>query len=124
MAADSTVIGLCSVKINGIYAADVLNARYTVRRANPVHVTTSGARSATGLPLPSGSFGEVIPRSKALNWFALRDFSIEYVDEETKSVVLGSFRGCNWANIDGSIDLAQALARRDIAWNGTTVVKA
>lgn len=122
--ADTTVLGLTLAKINGTYHLDVRNMRWSIRRANQQHITGAGIRQATGFEVPSGTIDEVIPRTAGLNWRALRNFSIEVFDKETRSIVIASFTGCNWTSIDGSTDLAQANVTRAVGWNGTEVVKA
>lgn len=124
MASDGTVIGLTLVKINGIYELDVRNARWSVKRNNTQHATGGGVKQSIGLEMPSGSFDEVIPRSGATNWRALKSFSVEIYDSETRSVVVAAFRICNWTGIDGTADQGQATASKAIAWNGSEVVTA
>lgn len=121
--ADQTVIGLTKAKINGIYQVDVRNARWSAKRAAPQHVTAGGVKMAIGVELPSGSFDEVIPRSKAFNWRAIKDFTIEIFDAETRSIVLAAFEGCNWNDISGTSDLAQASTSKAIGWAGTGVIQ-
>ena len=122
MAADATVIGLTQCKINGLYRVDVRNARWSIKRANQQHVTGAGVRQSTGEEIPSGSFDEIIPRDKQFNWRGLRNFSIEVLDKETRSVVIASFEGCNWTGIDGTTDLSQANTTKAITWNGSKVI--
>ena len=120
--ADTTVLGLTLAKVNGIYHLDVRNMRWSVRRANQQHVTGAGIKQATGFEMPSGTIDEIIPRDKRLNWRALRNFSIEVFDKETRSIVIASFTGCNWTSLDGSTDLSQANTSRSVGWNGSEVV--
>jgi hypothetical protein len=117
-----SLIGLTTVKINGTYHLDVRNARWSTRRANQQHVTGGGVKQATGEEIPSGSFDEVVPKDKRFNWRAMRDFSIEILDKETRSKVVASFRECNWTGLDGSSDLGQANTTRAVTWNGSSVV--
>lgn len=118
------VIGLTLAKINGIYHLDVVNARWSVKRANQQHVTGGGVKQAVGTEIPSGSFDEVIPKTAGFNWRALQDFTIDIYDKETRSIVVASFSGCNWTGIDGSSDLSSAMARKSVGWNGNDVNKA
>jgi len=117
-----SLIGLTTVKINGVYHIDVRNARWSTRRANQQHVTGGGVKQAVGEEIPSGSFDEVSPKDKKLNWRALRDFSVEILDKETRSIVVASFRECNWTGLDGTTDNAQANTTRAVTWNGSIVV--
>ncbi len=123
MANDTTVLGLTLAKINGTFHIDVRDSRWSVKRANTQHVTGGGVRQSIGENLPSGSFGEVIPRESAFAWAALKNFSVEIYDKETQSVVVAAFEGCNWNGIDGSSDLGQANTGKNISWNGSIVVK-
>jgi len=120
---DGMVIGLTLVKINGIYHVDVKNARWSVKRANPQHVTAGGVRQAIGEELPSGSFDEVIPRAKKFKWRTLKNFTVEIYDKETRKIVVFACEGCNWNGLDGSSDLAGANASRAVTWNGTKVIE-
>lgn len=120
--ADTTVIGLTLVKINGIYHLDVKNSRSSTKRATPQNVTGAGVKTATGQEMISGSFDEVIPRDRRLDWRSLRNFSIEIFDKETKSVVIVSADGCNWGSIDDSSDLNTAVTGRAVAWVGNEVL--
>jgi hypothetical protein len=122
--ADQTVIGLTLVKVNGLFHLDVLNARWSVKRANVQHVTGAGVEQAIGQEIPSGSFDEVIPRQKGLKWRDLKDFTIDVYDKETRSQVIASFSRCNWTGIDGSSDLSSAMSRKSISWNGSDVNQA
>jgi hypothetical protein len=121
MAAD--VIGLTLAKLNGIYEVDVLNSRWDVSRAVAVHTTAAGNRQALGVPIPSGSFDEVISRQGATDWTSLTDFRIDIYDKETKSIVVFSASGCNWEKIGGSTDEPSATTKKSIAWKGTDVNK-
>lgn len=120
--ADQTVIGLLKVKINNVFHLDVKNARWSTRRADTMHVTGAGNKQAIGLSQPSGSFDEVIPRSGALDWASLRDFSIEILDYENGTTLFAA-DVCNWVNIDGQGDLGGANTTKAISWSGSTVVK-
>jgi hypothetical protein len=121
MAADPTVIGLTLAKINGLYRVDVRNARWSTRRAAQQHITGAGVRQSIGEEVPSGSFDEVIPRDKQFNWRALKNFSIEVYDKETRTILVFGCEGCNWSGLDGSSDLGQANTSKAIAWIGTKV---
>lgn len=123
MADDTTVAGLTMAKIDGIWHVDVKDSRWSVKRANPQMVTGGGVKQAIGANLPSGSFGEVIPRDKGFNWAAKKNFAIEIYDKETQSLVIASFTGCNWNGVDGSSDLGQANTGKNISWNGTDAIK-
>jgi hypothetical protein len=122
--ADQTVIGLTLCKVNGIYHLDVVNSRWSIKRANQQHVTGAGVEQAMGQEIPSGSMDEVIPRQKGLDWRSLKDFTIDIYDKETRSVIVASFSGCNWTGIDGSSDLSSAMTRKAVSWNGSVVNKA
>lgn len=117
---EQTVIGLTLVKINGIFHLDVLNARWSGKRANVQHVTGGGIKQAIGETVPSGSFDEVIPRQKGLKWRSLKNFTIDVYDKETRSIVIASFAVCNWDGIDGSSDLSSAMTRKSITWKAST----
>ena len=121
--ADTTVIGLTLVKINGRFRLDVKNARWSTRRAVTQVVTGAGVRAATGEELPSGSFDEVIPRDAQFDWRSLRNFSIEVYDKETRGVLLFAAEGCNWSGLDGNTDLGSANTGKAITWSGTKVTK-
>jgi hypothetical protein len=121
--ANGNVIGLTLAKVNGIFHLDVKNARWSVKRGVVQHETGSGVRSAVGLEKPSGSFDEVIPRQKGLDWRSLRDFSVEIYDKETQSIVVFSSTGCNWTGLDGSADTSSASATKAVQWVGDSVVK-
>ncbi|MEO9196321.1 MAG: hypothetical protein ABI445_21930 [Polyangia bacterium] len=121
---DQTVIGLTLAKINGIFALDVLNARWSVKRANTVHITGAGPRQAIGVEVPSGSFDEVIPRTGAFDWRALKDFTVDIYDKETQKIVVASFTQCNWTGLDGASDSSSASTKKSVPWNGNFVNKA
>jgi hypothetical protein len=87
-----------------------------------MHQTGAGNRQAIGLNVPSGSFDEVIPRNKALDWQALRDFSVEILDREGKTT-LAFFDVCNWTDVSGSADLGSANTTKAISWVGSEAVK-
>jgi hypothetical protein len=120
--AEQTVVGLALVKINGTFHLDVKGARWSVRRADMMHVTGAGNKQAIGLPQPSGSFDEVIPRAGVLDWASLKDFSIELLDYEGKTTLFAA-DVCNWTNIDGSTDLGGASTTKSVNWTGSTPVK-
>ncbi len=124
MADDQTVIGLTLAKINGLFHLDVVNARWSVKRANQQHITGGGIQQAVGEEVPSGSFDEVVPREKRLDWRALKNFTVDIYDKETRSKIVASFAKCNWTGLDGSADNSSAMTRRAIAWNGSVVNKA
>ncbi len=113
---DQTSVGLALVKINGMFHLDVKGARWSTRRADTMHVTGKGNVQAIGLPQPSGSFDEIIPRTGALDWASLRDFSIEILDYENKTTLFAA-DVCNWTNIDGQADLGGANATKSIGCN-------
>ena len=117
------VLGLTLAKINGKYHIDVVNSRWDVKRADQQHVTGAGIKQAIGEKMGSGSFDQVIPKQKDLDWAALSDFSIEIFDKETRSIVIASFTRCNWTTVGGSSDLASANTRKAISWVCGDVVK-
>ena len=119
---DVTTVGLILVKVNGMYDLDAKAGRYTNRRANQAHFTGAGKKQATGFEDPSGTLDEVIPRQGAENWRALRNFSMEWVDKESKKTV-ALFEGANWTSLDGSMDLGSANATRSVSWTANTCVK-
>lgn len=123
MASDSTVIGLCSIKINGLFRVDAKSARWSAKRSVTQNVTQGGIRQSTGEALPTGSFEEVVPRDKRFNWKALRNFSIEIYDKETNGQLVFACNGCNWDGIDGNTDLNQALTGRTISWKGSDALE-
>jgi hypothetical protein len=120
--ADQSVIGLTTVKINGTYRVDVKNARWSIRRAGQEYVTAGGVRISKGAQIPTGTFDEVIPRAGQFDWRGQSSFSIEILDQETRSVTIFAAEGCEWQGLDGSTDLGQASTGRTIAWHGTGVV--
>ena len=118
------IIGLTLAKINGIHHLDVTNSRWDVRRAIAGHVTGAGPKNAVGEEIPSGSFEQVIPRESDFNWRALKKFTVDIYDKETRSIVVASFSGCDWGSLGGSSDASSAMAKKSIAWNGERVNKA
>jgi hypothetical protein len=118
MAADPTVVGLILVKINGIYELDVKSGSYSGKQTVLQHVTGGGVRNAIGIVLPSGSLEEVVPRSGATNWKNLKNFSMEWVDKETKSTIFLA-EECNWEGVDGRMDLSAASTTKTISWKGS-----
>ncbi len=118
------VIGLVLVKVNGIFHMDVKNSRMSDKRTIAQHVTAGGVRKAIGVELCSGSFDEVIPRSGALNWRSLRNFSLEFYDKETSSIVVASFAGCDWGGLDTTADEGSASTTKAVTWQGTDVTAA
>lgn len=115
----ATVLGLTMAKINGIFRVDVKNARWSDKR-NVLQIPTGGGVvEAIGEELISGSFDEVIPKTKAFNWRALTDFSVEIFDKETQSILVFAAEGCNWDGLDGTSDLGQANTGKAITWKGT-----
>jgi hypothetical protein len=117
MANDPTVYGLILVKINGIYELDVKSGGYSAKQTVTQHVTGGGVKTALGVTMPSGSLEEVVPRQGARNWKTLKNFSMEWVDKETKKTV-ALFEGCNWEGVDGRMDLSQASYTKSISWKG------
>lgn len=117
----ATVIGLTLVKINGSFRVDVKNARWSDKRTVTQTNTGGGVVEAIGPELCSGSFDEVIPKSGQFNWRALKDFSVQIYDKETRSVLLAAFEGCNWDGIDGSSDSQSAATQKSITWKGTAI---
>lgn len=115
------VIGLTLVKVNGIFRVDVKNARWDDTRAVQQHVTGGGVREALGAELVSGSFDEVIPLSGQFNWRALKDFSIQIYDKETRKILVFAAEGCNWEKISGTSDQQQANTAKAISWKGTSI---
>lgn len=115
--ADTTVYGLILIKVNGIYELDAKSGSYSAKQTVNQHVTGKGVRTARGVIMPSGSLEEVVPRSGATNWKVLKDFTMEWVDKETKTTVFLA-EGCNWEGVDGRMDLSQANFTRTIAWKG------
>lgn len=120
----ATVIGLTLAKVNNLFHLDVKNSRWSVKRAAPQSVTGGGVVTAIGQEMCSGSFDEVTPKEKGLDWRKLKDFAVEIYDKETRSIVVAAFTGCNWTGLDGSSDLAQAMSGRNVTWVGSEVVKA
>jgi hypothetical protein len=119
--ADQSVIGLTTVKINGTYRVDVKNARWSIRRAGQEFVTPAGVRISKGAQIPTGTFDEVIPRSGIFDWRSLSSFSIEILDQETRSITIFAAEGCEWQGLDGSTDLGQASTGKNISWHGTGI---
>lgn len=117
------VIGLTLAKIAGKYHVDVLNSRWDVKRADQQHITGKGVQQAIGEKVGSGSFDQVIPKDKDLDWNSLADFAIEIFDKETRSIVIASFDKCNWNSIGGSSDLASANTRKSVSWVAGGVIK-
>ena len=120
---EQEIIGLTLVKINGMFHLDVVDARWSTKRAVSQQVTGGGPKNARGVPLPSGSFNEVIPKDKGLDWSALKGFSVEIFDQETRKIVVASFTGCDWTTNDGSSDNSQAKTSRAISYTATGVIK-
>lgn len=119
---DVTTVGLILIRINGMYDLDAKAGRYSDRRANQTHMTGAGKKQATGFEDPTGSLDEVVPRSGAQNWRALRNFSMEWLDRETKKTV-AYFEETNWTSIDGTMDLASANAARSVSWSANKCIK-
>ena len=115
------IIGLTTAKLNGIFEVDVKNARWDLAKATPQSVTPAGIRTAEGAEMPSGSFDEVIPKQGATNWRALKSFSIEILDQETRSITIASFTGCHWNRLSGSSDLQSAVTGKSVSWVGESV---
>jgi hypothetical protein len=109
-------LGLTLAKINGKFHVDVSGSRWDVKRADQQHVTGKGVQQAIGFEIGSGSFDQVIPKTKDLDWRSLTDFSIEIYDKETRSIVIASFERCNWTGVSGSSDLASANTRKSVTW--------
>jgi len=114
----SQVIGLTRVKLNGLYDVDVRNARWDVRRPVQQYTTTGGVKESVGIPLVSGSFDRVVPKTKDVDWRSLVDFSVEILDPVTQAVIFQA-EGCNWEGISGSTDLAGATTNKAVTWKGT-----
>lgn len=114
---DPTVVGLILVKVNGVYELDVKSGSYSAKQSVQQHVTGKGVRTALGVVMPSGSLEEVVPRSGGTNWRNLKNFSMEWVDKETKRTI-ALFEGCNWEDVGGRMDLSQASTTKTIAWKG------
>lgn len=114
-----SILGLTTAKINGLFDVWVTNSTWDVSRPVNVVITQGGAQESLGIPVPSGTFGEVIPKSGSINWANLQDFSIQIYDRETKSVVVMQANGCNWDKVSGSSDLSQARTLKNISWKGT-----
>lgn len=115
------IVGLGIVKINGIFRLDVVGARWSARRNVTQEVTGGGVQKAIGAVLPNGSFEEVINKSGMYGWAALNDFSIQLYDYETQKMLLMQAEHCDWANIDGSLDMAGPRTHRNISWLGTVI---
>lgn len=114
---DTTIVGLSLVKINGMFHLDVRNIRVSVKRANPQVITGAGAVQAIGEAVCSGTFDEVIPRSKQLNWRKMKNFTIEVMDKEEKNTIF-SAEGCNWNDVEIQSNQDQATTGRSVGWNG------
>lgn len=112
--ADNGVVGLCVVKINGLFEVDAKSARWDVRRPLAAHTTQAGNKQATGFPVATLSLEEVIPREGARNWRSLKKFSVEITDAETEAVV---FYGeeTNWDGLSGSTDNGSASTTKSIS---------
>jgi hypothetical protein len=117
------IFGLTTVRINGTYEVDVKNARWDVKRPTPQFNTPGGVRTATGQEMPSGSFDEVIPKQGARDWRALRNFSVEILDQETRKITVFAALRCNWGSLGGSSDLQGANTSKAVAWVGEEVSK-
>ena len=117
----ATVLGLYAVKINGVYRLDVVNATWDDTRSLSPIVTGGGVKMAIGAEIPTGTFGEVIPKTAIFNWRQLVDFSIQLYDFETRSILFMQAEGCNWGKIAGSADMQSANTRKNINWTGTLI---
>lgn len=117
------IIGLTACKINGIFRVDVRNARWRGQKVVNQVVTQGGVKIANGVPLISGSFDEIIPKTAQFDWAALTEFSIQLYDFETRSVLLMAAEGCEWESIDGQTDLGSANTSKSIAWKGRLIPK-
>jgi hypothetical protein len=117
------IVGLAKAKINGMFYVDVKNARWDVARNVTQHITGGGVKESVGVALVSGSFDEVIAKQGAIDWAALKDFSVEVFDSEDNSVVVLAAEGCNWDKVSGTTDLAQATTMKNVTWKGTVPTK-
>jgi len=109
------VIGLTLAKINGTFELDVKNSRWNGARPVVQHHTGGGVKSAVGQQAGTFGFDEVIPKQGATNWQALKDFSIEIFDKETRTIVVFSATGSNWNNIAGNSDSSSAVTGKNIS---------
>lgn len=113
------IVGMAVMKINGIYRLDVKGCRWSAPRNVTQEVTGGGVEKAIGAVLPNGSIEEVINKKGLFGWQALSDFSIQLYDFETQKILLMQAEHCDWANIDGSNDMAGPRTNRNITWRGT-----
>lgn len=109
------VVGLCQIKINGVYEVPGKTARWDVRQPVAEHATGGGNEQATGMPTASGSIEETIPANGGTVWKNLKNFSVEIVDELTKKTVFLGEK-CNWETAGGATDRATANTTKSIGF--------
>lgn len=100
-------VGLCQVKINGIFETSAKGAQWDPEQPVAEHATGAGWEHATGMPKARVSFEQIILRQGATDFRGLKNFSVEIVDEETKQTVFLGEK-CNWNTKGGRTDRGSA----------------
>lgn len=115
-------IGPCLVKVNNIYELDATGGSWDINQVVAEHATGGGWEHGVGIPKASGRIEEIIPRQGATAWRTLRDFTLEFCERDTKTII-ATFHKCNWETIGGNTDTAQANTKKTIGWKSADPVE-
>lgn len=120
----ASIIGVTLAKVNNLFRVDVTNATWDVKRPVNQVPTGGGVKIGTStLYLVSGTFDEIVPITSQFNWFALSNWSVQIYDQATRKIQLFSAQNCEWEDLGGASNVAQATTTKKIAWKGELVLK-
>lgn len=107
------IVGLCVLKINGLFEVEGKSARWSVRKNVAEHATGAGWEHASAEPNGSFSFEEVISQ-KPRDWRNLKKFTVEVIDQNTNMVVFYGEK-CTWDEVGGNTDRSSASTTKNIS---------
>lgn len=116
------VVGLAICKINGLFELDVINSNWDIKKAIATHHTGGGLELASGLEVATGTFDEVIAKAGGTDWRSLTEFSVEILDKQTRQTI-AAFAFCEWSDLAGAHQTANASSTKRVAWSAKQVLK-